>query len=67
MFKNVVVRPKNIIVALLSLGLVAGVFMENFENTCTRESISLEFIELFKQQKGIPVHILLQPLLRKLE
>ena len=25
MFKNVVVRPKNIIVALLSLGLVAGV------------------------------------------
>jgi hypothetical protein len=41
--------------------------MENFENTCTRESISLEFIQLFKQQKGIPVHILLQPLLRKLE
>ena len=42
-------------------------FIENFEDTETRELMTLSFIELFDAHRSIPVAILLDPLLRKLQ
>lgn len=42
-------------------------FIENFKDAETRELMALSFIELFDAHRSIPVAILLDPLLRKLQ
>lgn len=41
-------------------------FIENFDNEVVREQMSNNFIDIFSNFKGIPVSVLVEPLLRKL-